>query len=119
MAVQVCTGAMVVCTFGAAPAVFTASSVDVDATAPAGVITDVSVANIPTFGMCAAPTNPAVIAAFGSPVPCLPVLQPWTPGSARVTIGGVPALDDASECMCAWAGVVTVSSPGQELVTTE
>jgi len=119
VAVQVSTGATVMCTFGAAPAEFTASSVDVSATTPAGVITDVTVANIPTFGMCAAPTNPQVIAAFGSPVPCLPVLQPWTPGSARVTIDGVPALDDSSECMCAWAGVVTVSSPGQEQVTTE
>jgi hypothetical protein len=83
------------------------------------VITDVTVANIPTFGMCVAPANPAVAATPQHTAPCLPVLQPWTPGSARVTINGVPALDDASECMCAWAGVVTVSSPGQEQVTTE
>lgn len=118
MGVQVCTGAEVLCTFGAVPAVFSASSVDVDATTPAGVITDVTVANIPTFGMCMAPTNPAVILA-GGPVPCLPILSPWTPGSARVTINGVNALDDASQCTCAWAGVVTVSSPGQMQVTTE
>jgi len=101
------------------PAVFTASSVDVDATAPAGVITDVTDANIPTFGMCVAPTNPAVIAAPQHTAPCLPLLSPWAPGSARVTIDGVPALDDASQCICAWAGVVTVSSPGQVQVTTE
>jgi hypothetical protein len=119
MAVQVCTGAEVMCTFGASPAVFTASSVDVDATTPAGVITDVTVANIPTFGMCVSPLNPAVTPPLFHPAPCLPVLQPWTPGSARVTIDGVPALDDASLCMCAWAGVVTVSSPGQSSVTTE
>ena len=119
MAVQVSTGATVMCTFGAAPAEFTASGMDVSATTPAGVITDVTVANIPTFGMCAAPTNPQVIAAFGSPVPCLPVLQPWTPGSARVTINGVNALDDTSQCVCAWLGVVTVMSPGQSNVTTE
>jgi Domain of unknown function (DUF4280) len=118
MAVQVSTGAEVLCTFGVAPAVFTASGMEVDATAPAGVITDVTVANIPTFGMCTAPTNPAVLAALG-PAPCLPVLSPWTPGSARVTINGVNALDDASQCMCTWAGVVTVSSPGQTQVTTE
>ena len=119
MAVQVCTGAMVACTFGVAPAVFTASSVDVDATAPAGVITDVSVENIPTFGMCVSPANPAVSVNPAHTAPCIPVLQPWTPGSARVTIDGIPALDDASECMCAWTGVVTVSSPGQEQVITE
>ena len=119
MAVQVCTGAEVTCTFGAVPAVFTASSVDVDATAPAGVITDVTVENIPTFGMCVAPANPAVAATIQHTAPCLPVLMPWTPGSAQVMIDGVPALDDSSECMCAWAGVVTVSSPGQEQVTIE
>jgi uncharacterized Zn-binding protein involved in type VI secretion len=118
MGVQVSTGAELACTFGLVPAVFSASSVDVAATTPAGVVTDVTVANIPSFGMCSAPTNPGVIAA-GVPVPCLPVLMPWTPGSARVTINGVPALDDASQCTCAWAGVVTVSSPGQVLVTTE
>ena len=119
MAVQVCTGAMVACTFGAVPAVFTASSADVDATAPAGVITDVSVANIPTFGVCVAPANPAVAASPQHTAPCLPVLQPWTPGSARVTINGVNALDDTSQCVCAWLGVVTVMSPGQSNVTTE
>jgi len=119
MAEQVSTGAEVQCTFGAATAVFNASSVDVSATTPAGVITDVTVANIPSFGTCSSPLNPTAIATGVSPVPCLPVLQPWTPGAARVTINGVSALDDASECTCAWAGIVTVSSPGQLFVTTE
>ena len=119
MAVQVSTGAEVMCTFGAAPAVFSASSENVAATTPAGVITDVEPENIPTFGMCTAPTNPEVIAAFGSPVPCVPVLTPWTPGATGVMINDIPALDDASVCMCSWAGVVTVGDPGQERVTTE
>lgn len=118
MAVQVATGAEVLCSFGDAPAVFNASSLDVAATTPAGVITDVTPENIPTFGMCASPANPAVAAA-GVPVPCVPVLSPWTPGAVLVTINGIPALDDASECMCAWAGVVTVSDPGQLSVTIE
>jgi hypothetical protein len=118
MAVQVSTGAELLCTFGAAPAVFNASSLDVSATTPAGVIIDVTPENIPTFGMCSSPGNPAV-AATGVPVPCLPVLMPWTPGAALVTIDGIPALDDTSECMCAWAGVITVSDPGQLSVTTE
>jgi hypothetical protein len=119
MAVQVSTGAEVMCTFGDAPAVFSASSENVVATTPAGVITDVEPENIPPFGMCSAPANPEVIAAQGSPVPCAPVLMPWTPGAAGVTFNGVAALDDESECMCAWAGVITVSNPGQERVTTE
>jgi hypothetical protein len=125
MAVQVATGAEVMCTFGDAPAVFSASSENVAATTPAGVITDVEVENIPPFGMCSAPTNPEVISATAAalgvltPVPCFPVLTPWTPGAVGVTINGVAALDDESECMCAWAGVITVSDPGQERVTTE
>lgn len=118
MTIQVSTGAEVLCTFGAAPAVFTASSPNVAATTPAGVITDVTPANIPTFGLCSSPANPGVILT-GLPVPCVPVLSPWTPGSLRVTIDGIGALDDTSQCMCAWAGVVTVTSPGQVQVTTE
>ncbi|HET9080119.1 MAG TPA: DUF4280 domain-containing protein [Trebonia sp.] len=116
---QVSTGAMLECTFGEAPAVFSASSENVIATTPAGVVTDVEPENIPAFGMCQAPSNPEVIAAFGSPVPCTPVLTPWTPGAAGVTVNGIAALDDTSECMCAWAGVITVSDPGQTRVTTE
>ena len=41
MAMQVSTGAEVSCTFGASPAVFSASGEDVAATTPAGVVTDV------------------------------------------------------------------------------
>jgi len=118
MGVQVSTGAEVLCTFGSIPAVFNASSVDVNATTPAGVITDVTPANIPTFGICSSPVNPARLV-LGIPPPCVPVLFPWTPGSARVTIDGVPALDDLSECTCAWLGVITITSPGQVQVTTE
>jgi len=118
MAVQVSTGAQVQCSFGTLPAVFDASGLKVSATTSAGVIADVTTENIPTFGMCSAPTNPAVISAGGS-APCLPVLTPWTPGAARVTINGVNALDDASQCTCSWAGIVTVSSAGQQRVTIE
>jgi hypothetical protein len=122
---QVSTGAEVECTFGDAPGVFSASSENVAATTPSGVITDVEEENITPFGMCSAPTNPevaaATAAAFGTltPVPCVPVLTPWTPGAVGVTINGIAALDDECECMCAWAGVITVSDPGQERVTTE
>ena len=119
---QVSTGATLQCSFGAAPATFSASSTDVSATAAAGVITDVGPGNVPTFGLCTSLANPQVAAASAAglvPQPCVPVLQPWTPGSAQVTIDGVPALDDSSQCACAWGGVITVSSPGQTSVTLE
>jgi Domain of unknown function (DUF4280) len=120
---QVSTGAALACTFGLISAEFTASGVDVSATTSAGVITDVSPENIPTFGMCTSLANPEVASASASgvlvPQPCVPQLSPWTPGSARVTLNGVSALDDASQCMCTYGGAITVSFPGQARVTTE
>jgi hypothetical protein len=87
---------------------------------PAATIMDhVPVTNIPTFGMCMAPTNPAVIAATAAalgtptPAPCVPVLPaPWVPGSPTVTIGGMPALNNTSKCTCTWLGVITITVPG-------
>ena len=115
MSNQVSTGATLACTFGAAPADFNASSVDVAATTPAGGITDVSPESIPTFGMCTSLANPAVAAATAAaagslvPQPCVPELSPWTPGSVRVTMNGINALNDTSQCACAYGGVITVS----------
>jgi hypothetical protein len=118
MATQVCTGAALRCSFGAAPSTFAASGVEVTASAPVGVVTDVAPSNVPPFGLCSSAANPQVASA-NSPQPCVPVLSPWTPGSTRVTIGGVPALDDSSQCSCAWGGVITVSAPGQSAVTLD
>jgi hypothetical protein len=118
---QVCTGATLQCTFGTAPSTFAASGVDVSATSPAGVVSDVSPSNVPPFALCTSLANPQVAAASSAgplvPQPCVPVLGPWTPGSSEVTIGGVPALDDSSQCTCSWGGVITVTAPGQASVS--
>jgi hypothetical protein len=120
---QVCTGASLQCSFGTTPSTFAATGVEVSATAVAGVVSDVAPSNVPPFGMCTSLANPQVAAATSAamgaltPQPCMPVLSPWTPGSAEVTIGGVAALDDSSQCSCSWAGVVTVASAGQTSVT--
>ena len=37
--------------------------------------------------------------------------------AATVTIGEMPALDNISTCMCMWAGVITIVSPGQVQTT--
>ena len=118
MAHVVCTGASLACSLGTTPSSFAASGAQVSATSPAGVVTDIGEGNVPPFGMCMSPANPQVAAASAGkpalvPQPCQPVLSPWSPGSARVTIAGVSALDDASQCTCAWGGVVTVGSAGQ------
>jgi Domain of unknown function (DUF4280) len=121
----VCTGATVQCSFGTTPATFAASGAEVSAGGPAGLVTDVGPGNVPPFGLCMSLANPQVASATAAasnvlaPQPCQPVLSPWTPGSARVTIGDVAALDDSSQCSCAWGGVVTVSAAGQTAASIE
>lgn len=124
MANLVAMGAMLQCSFGAAPATLIVIPKGIPVNAPytfAATIMDyVPIANIPTFGVCSAPTNPAVIAATAAalgvftPAPCIPATaSPWTPGSVTTKIGTFPALTDSSICMCSWAGVIKVTSPGQ------
>jgi hypothetical protein len=125
MGSQVVTGAALQCSMGTTPSTFAASGTAVSATAPAGVITDTGPASVPPFGLCQSPANPQVAAATAAaqgvltPQPCQPVLTPWMPGAAQVTVGGVPALDDACRCSCAWAGVVTVTDAGQTSATVQ
>lgn len=122
MANQVVSTAQLQCSFGAAPAVLNVlptSMVTIEGM-PAATIADmIPMTNIPPFGMCNAPTNPAVIAATSAasgvftPAPCIPaVTAPWTPGAPTVLIGGKPALNNTSKCMCAWAGVISITVPG-------
>jgi Domain of unknown function (DUF4280) len=121
----VCTGATLQCSFGTTPVTFTASGTQVSAGGPVGVVTDSAAANVPPFGMCMSLSNPQVASATAAasgtltPQPCQPVLSPWSPGSAEVTIGGVSALDDSSQCNCTWGGVVTASDAGQESVSDQ
>lgn len=119
----VCSGATLQCSFGTTPATFAASGNQVSAGAPAGVVTDVAAANVPPFGMCTSLSNPQVASATAAsgtltPQPCQPVLSPWSPGSAHVTVGGVSAFDDSSQCNCMWGGVVTASDAGQASVSS-
>jgi hypothetical protein len=119
---QVCTGAMMMCTFGAAPSTFNATPRPVlTSNMPAGVITDnVPMMNVPPFGVCTSLANPQVAAATAAamgvltPMPCVPVLPaPWVPGAPTVLVGNIPALNNTSKLMCAWAGVISITVPGQ------
>jgi uncharacterized Zn-binding protein involved in type VI secretion len=40
------------------------------------------------------------------------VTTPWVPGSPTVLIGGMPALNNSSKCMCSWAGEVSITDAG-------
>lgn len=122
MAKQVVMGAMMQCSFGVAPSsliVLPVNRVMVENKPAANIMDFKPVVNIPPFGMCNAPTNPAVIAATSAalgvptPAPCVPVIPaPWAPGSPTVPIGNMPALNDTSKCSCTWAGVISINNPG-------
>ena len=125
MAMHVCTGAMMMCSFGAAPSNFIATPKMVKTgNMDAGNIMDNKpIANIPPFGVCTSMANPQVAAATAAalgvltPMPCMPVIAaPWTPGAPTVLVSNMPALNNSSQLMCNWAGVITISNPGQ---TTE
>ena len=122
MAMLVTNGATLTCTFGMAPsALVVLPTARVLSPAPAGTIADcIPFTNIMPFGMCQSLTNPAVAAATSAamgvltPQPCTPVITgSWVPGSPTVLIGGKPALNQSCKCMCAYAGVIQITNPGQ------
>lgn len=121
---QVTMGAMMLCPFGLAPSslivIPKGEPVMASKQLAATILDNVPIANIPPFGMCTSPANPAVAAATAAalgvltPMPCVPVLPaPWTPGNPTVLINGTPALNNTCTCMCMWGGVITITSPGQ------
>lgn len=70
--------------------------------------------NIPSFGMCSSPVNPAVIAATAAklgvftPAACIPaIVAPWAPGKPDTLVGGKPALLNTDTTTCSWGGLIT------------
>ncbi|MCB9761848.1 MAG: DUF4280 domain-containing protein [Alphaproteobacteria bacterium] len=107
----VVSGALLTCAMGTAPQQATfipvpnAPSIDGNAV---GKVTDIAPGlNIPLFGTCNA--NPAV------PKPCAPSIPSgqWIPGSTKLSIGGVMALDTGCKAICAQGGQISVSFCGQ------
>lgn len=123
MSVQVCMGAMMQCSFGAAPSslvVLPTNQVMAGGPLAATIMDNIPISNIPPFGMCSSPSNPTVAAATAAalgvltPMPCVPVTAaPWAPGSPTVLIGNMPALNNSSKLMCSWGGVIQIVSPGE------
>jgi len=126
MGLQVINGAVLRCSFGVAPStlIVLPTNKTLACYMPAATIMDyVPLMNIMPFGMCQSPTNPVVIAATAAklgvftPMPCIPaVVLPWVPGSPKVLIGGTPALNDSSQCVCLWAGIIQITFSGQTTV---
>ena len=106
--------AMCTCSFGVAPAslIVTSQMTVTMCGMPAATIMDGTVANLPTFGMCTNPANPAVAAATAAalgvftPAPCVPASVSWIPSCPTVTVCGKPLLNNNSQLMCAYGGVI-------------
>ena len=114
----VTTGAMMMCSFGVAPSTLNVLPANkcMCGTPAANIMDNKPMVNIPPFGMCMSLANPTVAAATAAalgvltPMPCVPVIPaPWAPGSAKVMIGNMPALNNTSTCNCAWGGVIQIT----------
>lgn len=117
----VCGGAMMCCSFGAAPSALTVLPKNKVVTAMpiANIMDNIPMVNIAPFGMCSSLANPSVASATSAamgvltPMPCIPVITaPWAPGSPTVLIANMPALNSSSKLMCMWGGVIQITNPG-------
>ena len=125
MGMQVCMGATLQCSFGAAPSqlVVLPQNRVLTVTPDANIMDNKPLVNIMPFGMCSSPANPAVISATAAalgvltPMPCVPVTPaPWIAGSPTVLIANMPALNNSSTLMCTWGGVIQIVNPGETTV---
>lgn len=115
-------GALLSCSFGAAPTPLNVLPVNhVLVNMPAANIMDNKpFLNITPFGVCTSLANPTVAAATAAalgiltPMPCIPVtVAPWVVGKPPILIGNMPALSDDSKLMCCWGGVISINFAGQ------
>jgi hypothetical protein len=116
-------GAMMMCTFGVAPSslvVLPTNKVITSDMPAANIMDHIPMTNIMPFGMCMSPANPVVAAATAAalgvltPMPCIPATPaPWVPGAPTVLLANMPALDNVSQLMCMWGGVITFTFAGQ------
>jgi hypothetical protein len=117
MALQVCNGAMLKCSMSPGPStlkVLPIHRVNTSNQPAANILDHIPIVNITPFPVCTSPTNPAVIAAMGAPVPCVPVTPaPWVTGALTVLLDNAPALNDTSKLICMMGGMIEVTMAGQ------
>ena len=123
MGMQICAGAMLQCTFGVAPSslvVLPQNRVMIGGPPAANIMDNKPLVNIPPFGMCNSLANPTVASATAAalgvltPMPCIPVtVAPWVVGAPTVLLGNMPTLNDSSQLICAWGGMIKPVVPGQ------
>src|SRR5215475_13423706 len=123
MAKYVCIDALMQCSFGQAPSflvVLATNETYTNQVPDANIMDHVPMTNIQPFGLCTCLGNPAVAsataAAMGAltPMPCIPnTPAPWAPGALTVLLGNVPTLDNVSQLVCAWGGLIQFVTPGE------
>jgi hypothetical protein len=124
MSQQVVMGAMLQCSFGAAPSSLSITpdnAVNANKMPAATIMDNVPMKNIMPFGMCNSPANPATKQpppVLFAPAPCTPVTTaPWIfAGMPAVNIKNKPALNNNCKLMCNWAGVIQITNAGQATV---
>jgi hypothetical protein len=119
-------GAMMQCTFGMAPSslvVLPTNKVMTNMVPDANIMDHIPMTNIMPFGMCQSLANPTVAAATTAalgvltPMPCIPATPaPWVAGAPTVLLGNFPTLDNVSQLMCIWGGVITFTDAGEATV---
>lgn len=126
MPMQITNGAMMACSFGAAPSalvVLPANRVLAGGQPAATIMDHVPMMNVLPFGVCTSPSNPLVIAATAAalgvptPAPCIPATPaPWVPGVPTTAIGSMPAINNSCTLTCIWAGMIQFTAPAQVTV---
>ncbi len=119
MALVVCDGATLRCSFGqASSALVVPAPGRVFAGAPVANVTDfVPFVNVSPFGACSSPVNPAVAAAMGAPQPCAPqTVAPWIAPGQTNAVRKLPVLQATDRLICLWGGAIEVVSAGQTKV---
>lgn len=125
MGQQVCMGAMLKCSFGAAPGTLMVLPMNrvLTAVPDANIMDNKAMVNILPFGMCQSMANPMVAAATAAalgaltPMPCIPMTPaPWVPGAPTVLLANMPTLNNSSKLMCMWGGMIAINAPGQGTV---
>lgn len=122
MSILACMGAMLQCSFGAAPSslVVLPTNRVLTSTPVANIMDTIPFVNIMPFGVCTSMANPAVASATAAalgvltPMPCTPVpAGPWVPGVPTILVGNMPAVNSNCKLMCSFGGVIQILSPGQ------
>ena len=116
-------GGNLVCTNGTTPAPIKVTSQGKVLTdgQPAATIQDCApTTNVGPFGMCTSLANPTVASATAAalgvltPQPCVPApAGTWIPTASKILIDGKPCLTQDCKMVCAYAGQITVTLPGQ------